>query len=95
MFNLELLFDSLKVQPNIDLNIVGNGAGDIKTIGILSLDNTAIKSQYNWDYIFANDKAIISTCNDNWIAANSFARSMRASFGKDFILFPTLKPIVK
>lgn len=94
MFNFELLSLSLKDQPNIDLNSDTNSKNKIKEIGILSDKTIGIKFQYNWNYIFANGKAIISTCNDDWSAANSFARTMQASFGENFILdksFPTIK----
>jgi hypothetical protein len=81
-----MMFDSLKLNKPLSENILPLDPSDknIKYIGTLNCNDKAIKFVYDAENIYANGLPIITTGNCAWTAAQSFALTMQASFGKDF-----------
>lgn len=80
MFNVKYLNDFLKHS----FKDIEEGHGEIKEIGTLNLYDRAIKFVYDNMAIYANGQVILSTSNDAWTAASTFALTMKAVFGEGF-----------
>jgi hypothetical protein len=81
---------------NFDIEKIGKlfdnkmATGDLKDIGTLILKEKAIKFVYDFDYIYANGRRIISNCNDQWSSINAFNQTMIAAYGDNYT---TLMPV--
>jgi hypothetical protein len=81
MFDISLLSKSIAkgFRP------LDDGDDEVIYIGTLNSAINTIKFVHNADAIYANGIPIITTCNCAWTAAQSFALTMQAVFGEDFL----------